>query len=507
MFDAAESDPRLTAAQAKPLEAKLRTALLKAQYARLKKADRSLLIVIAGIDGAGKGASISLLNEWMDARHIRTIAFGEPTLEEKKFPFLWRYWQKLPAEGKIGIVFGSWYEPLFREAGKKKPDQAAIQEHAQVVRQFETMLSHDGVQIIKLWYHLSQEAQIQRTDKLLSNPETKWRVRPEDIKVRKKFARLRDAGALGISLTHSECAPWQIIPSADEEMRSISTGQAVLAALRRPVREHIAKDRDTETTEAAEAVSVNALAIAGRLHSAEPPAPRLQELDYRAALNDHDYDEQLAMWQSRLAQFTQSKKFEKLPLILVFEGQDAAGKGGTIRRITHALDARQFHAIPISAPSPEELAHPYLWRFWRDLPGPGKVTIFDRSWYGRVLVERVEKLIQPAQWQRAYAEINHFESQLRDGGALVLKFWLAITKDEQLKRFHERQASTFKSFKITPDDWRNRKKWDDYTHAANDMFARTDTAHCPWHVLSANDKRHARVTILETIVNAMDKAL
>ncbi len=373
------------------------------------------------------------------------------------------------------------------------------------------MLSHDGVQIIKLWYHLSQKAQKQRTDKLLSNPETTWQVQPEDIKVRKKFARLRDAGALGISLTHSEHAPWLIIPSADEEMRAISTGQAVLSALRRPARARIVDELDTPPTEADGAGNVNALAISAQqraqLHAAVPSTARLQELNYHAALNDHDYDRQLAMWQSRLAKFAQSKKFEKLPLILVFEGQDAAGKGGAIRRITHALDARQFRAIPISAPSVEELAHPYLWRFWRDLPDPGKVAIFDRSWYGRVLVERVEKLIQPAQWQRAYTEINQFESQLRDSGALVLKFWLAITKDEQLKRFHERQASTFKSFKITPDDWRNRKKWDDYTHAADEMFARTDTAHCPWHVLSANDKRHARVTIIETIVNALDKAL
>lgn len=489
LFDAAESDPRLSGEQAKPLEAKLRTALLKAQYERVKKADRSLLIVVAGIPGAGKGASVSLLNEWLDARHVRTMAFDEPTPEEKAFPFFWRYWQRLPARGSIGVVFGSWYQPLFQEAAKKKPDQAAIQAHAEAIRDFETMLVREGVQIVKLWYHLSRDAQKQRTDALLSNPDTAWKAAPEDVKVRKKFARLRDAAALGISLTQADHAPWKIIPSADEQLRAIATGQAVLAALRHNLRVPGDTARHTAT------VTSRAAPI------------RLQDLDYSAALDDKEYQEQLAKWQARLANLAHSKQFKKLPVVLVFEGQDAAGKGGTIRRVTSTLDARQFHAIPISAPTPEELAHPYLWRFWRCLPKPGDVTIFDRSWYGRVLVERVEKYAKPDQWHRAYEEINQFEEQLRSSGVLVLKFWLAVTKDEQLKRFHDRETSTFKSFKITPEDWRNRKKWDAYVLAADDMFARTDTPGCPWHVLAANDKKHARVAVLEHIVKAVEQAL
>lgn len=488
LFDAAESDPKLSKEQAKSLELKLRTALLKTQFQRVMKADRSLLIVVAGIPGAGKGASVSLLNEWLDARHVRTMAFDTPTPEEKAFPSFWRYWQRLPARGGIGVVFGSWYQPLFHEAAKKKPDQAVIQAHAEAIRDFEAMLVREGVQILKLWYHLSRGAQKKRTDALLDNPDTAWQVGPEDVKVRKKFARLRDAAALSISLTQADHAPWKIIPSADEQLRAIATGQAVLAALRHNLR----VPGDT-------------------LHTATVTprtAPlRLQNLDYNAALDDHEYEEQLATWQARLANLARSKKFQKLPLVLVFEGQDAAGKGGTIRRVTHALDARQFHAIPISAPTADELAHPYLWRFWRFLPKPGDITIFDRSWYGRVLVERVEKYARPEQWQRAYEEINQFEEQLRDSGALVMKFWLAITKEEQLMRFHDRETSTFKSFKITPDDWRNRKKWDAYTLATDDMFARTDTPGCPWHVLAANDKKHARVAVLEHIVKAVEQAL
>lgn len=202
-----------------------------------------------------------------------------------------------------------------------------------------------------------------------------------------------------------------------------------------------------------------------------------------------------------------SKAFARQQLVLLFEGNDAAGKGSTIRRITHALDARQFCAVPISAPTDEERARPYLWRFWRALPAPGNITIFDRSWYGRVLVERVERFAKPAEWQRAYEEINQFEQQLAENNILLIKFWLAITKDVQLERFRARERSPFKSFKITEEDWRNRAKWSAYTRAANDMIDLTSTRHAPWHVVSANDKRHARITVLETVVKALDERL
>jgi polyphosphate:AMP phosphotransferase len=496
MFTAAESDPRLSKEQAGPLEAKLRTALLKAQYARLQKAQRSLLIVIAGIDGAGKGAAVNLINEWMDARHIRTMAFGAPTPEELRYPPLWRYWQQLPAKGRTGIVFGSWYQPLLKEAAKRKPDQGKIQNLAQAIQEFESMLAQDGVQIVKLWYHLSRNAQKERTDKLLGSPDTAWQVRPGELKVRKKFNRLRGAGELAITLTQADHAPWQIIPSADPDVRAVATGQAVLAALRQRPASRSEPSPQKKMTSAAEAAAVN-----------KKTPRRLENLDYTARLDGKEYDEQLAAWQSRLAGLVRHDKFKTRSLILAFEGQDAAGKGGAIRRVTHALDARQYHIHPISAPSDAELAHPYLWRFWRSLPLPGRVSVFDRSWYGRVLVERVEKLIAPQDWQRAYSEINQFEAQLSNNGAIIVKFWLAVTADEQLRRFHEREESPFKNFKITPDDWRNRKKWHSYVQAADEMLARTDTPQAPWHVLSANDKQHARVAVLRHIVETLEKAL
>ncbi|OYV48823.1 MAG: polyphosphate kinase, partial [Burkholderiales bacterium 21-58-4] len=331
MFTVAESDPKLSKEQAEPLEAKLRTELLKAQYARLQKAQRALLIVIAGIDGAGTGASVSLINEWMDARFIRTMAFDEATPEEKRYPPLWRYWQPLPALGRTGIVFGSWYQPLLREAAKKKPNPDAIQNLAQGIREFESMLANNGIQIVKLWHHLSRKAQKKRTDELLAHRETAWQVHPGEIKVRKKFARLRSAAELSINLTQADFAPWQIIPSADPDMRAVATGQAILTALRqKPSSVGSNSARDNENSKAA-----RSHATAG----AKIP-PRIEKLDYTARLDSKEYEAQLGYWQARLAELTRRDKFKDRSLILVFEGQDAAGKGGAIRRVAHASSER-----------------------------------------------------------------------------------------------------------------------------------------------------------------------
>ncbi|MGE4368942.1 MAG: polyphosphate:AMP phosphotransferase [Burkholderiaceae bacterium] len=485
-LDGAETDPSLPKEQARERIAVLRTNLLKAQYAALKKADSALLIVVAGIDGVGKGGCIRLLNEWMDARHVSTLAFGPPGPQVAQMPALWRYWAAMPAKGQTGIVFGSWYHELFAELAEKKPDWGRVDHLAQRIREFEDLLTHNHVKVLKLWFHMSREGQAGRVQALLSNPDTAWQVAPMDLKVSKRFDRARRAGAVALTLTHAAHAPWVVIPSADDSLRSVHAGDAVLKALR-------SRPRPNRLPRTAVTPAVQPL--------------RLDTLDYAAGMSKSDYEPLLAQWQGRLARAVRHKKFASKALILAFEGQDAAGKGGAIRRVTHALDPRQFRAIPISAPTDEELARPYLWRFWRHLPEPGRIAIFDRSWYGRVLVERVEGYASQAQWRRAYREINEFETQLIENGAIVLKFWLAITKEEQLQRFHDRQKSPFKTFKITPDDWRNRKQWDAYVDAANDMFAYTHTAMSPWHLVSANDKHHARIEVLKQIVLRLEAAI
>ena len=487
IFGAAEADPSIAKAAFKAEASTLRTALLKAQYGLLEKADRSLLIVVAGIDGAGKGATVQLINEWMDPRHIRTMAFDPTATQADARPALFPYWDALPPKGKIGIVFGSWYVPFVREAARKHPRPKRLQALAMKIARFEAVLAADGVQILKLWFHLSKAAQAARIDTLSARPETAWQVTPADRKVQKKFDRISQAGAMAIDLTDRAYAPWQVIPSACEYTRSLNTSKAILAALKSPLKRVPALPRDK---------IAHPRTLSDRVIVADP-----------AATDTNDYDDVLNAWQGRLARAVRHPDFKHRNLMLVFEGQDAAGKGGAIRRLVNALDPRQYDIHQISAPSHEELSRPYLWRFWRRLPRPGRVVVFDRSWYGRVLVERVEQLAQPAQWQRAFAEINDFEAQNIEAGAVIVKFWLAIDADEQLARFRAREHSPFKKFKITDEDWRNREQWDAYVQAAQEMLDRTDTPCAPWHVIDAKDKRFARIEVLRHAVLAIEAAL
>ena len=488
MFQEAESDPALTQAEFKKIESHLRVQLVNAQYKHIKLQDRALLILVAGIDGAGKGDTINLLNEWMDPRHVHTISFSPPVKADYAYPAARRYWMSLPQKGEIGIVFGSIYTALFKEAEKKSLDLDKLENHILFVRRFEANLAANGIQVLKLWFHLSREAQHKHIEERQANPSTAWQIDKSDLRAQKKFKTIRRAGQLIIEATDAPHAPWVIIPSADPQLRTVRTAQAVLQALKAP------------------AAKVPAFHDPAAPAKHDPLVYPLNKLDYNASIPKQDYDTQILQWQNRLAVAMRQKKFKKYALAVVFEGPDAAGKGGAIRRITRAIDARQFNIMPVAAPKPSELARPYLWRFWRNVPSKGRVAIFDRSWYGRVLVERVEKLIPRSTWFRAYDEINDFEQQLTQHGVIVLKFWLSITPDEQLKRFREREHSPYKQFKITPDDWRNREKWKAYSAAAKEMFKQTNTHLAPWHIVPANDKRHARVEILKQIVLALELA-
>jgi polyphosphate kinase 2 (PPK2 family) len=230
-------------------------------------------------------------------------------------------------------------------------------------------------------------------------------------------------------------------------------------------------------------------------------------MNLKLALEEEKYDTELSKWQGRLAELMRDPRFKNRSLVCAFEGADAAGKGGAIRRIGAAMDARQYQVIPVAAPTEEERGQPYLWRFWRHLPRKGHVAIFDRTWYGRVLVERVEGYCTENDWSRAYTEINDFEHELADSGVIVVKFWLQISQAEQLKRFKEREKVEFKRFKITEEDWRNREKWDAYQQAICDMVERTSTGNAPWTLVEANDKSYARVKILRTLAERLESEL
>lgn len=492
MFESAELGNAVDDATYAKKVVTLRNALLSAQTDLLEDKTFPVIVLVNGVDGAGKGSTVNLFNEWMDPRHIQSRAFGLPTREERARPPMWRFWKALPPKGKIGILFGSWYtQPIVdRVEGNLRPAELAVA--LERIRHFEKMLIDDGAVLVKLWFHLSKKAQRKRLKELESAKLTRWRVTAHDWHNFERYDAFAKTSERVLRETSTGDAPWVVIEGADANYRSLTAGNTLLAMLR---------DR-LDGVKAQKAAKNNA--VNGTASRVVPPpfgvvstSGILTSLPFAERLSKEKYETRVVKAQGRLNRL--SRNLKRHAVVVVLEGMDAAGKGGAIRRITQALDARQYDVIPVAAPTEEERAQHYLWRFWRHMPSSARFTIFDRSWYGRVLVERVEGFASAHAWSRAYAEINEFEEQLTDHGNIVVKLWLATTKDEQLRRFKERERLAHKRFKITPDDWRNRKKWDDYIVAASDMIDRTSTAHSPWTVLEANDKHLARVRAIETI--------
>jgi polyphosphate:AMP phosphotransferase len=353
------------------------------------------------------------------------------------------------------------------------------------------MLVDEGALLLKFWFHLSKQAQKVRLKELEADPKTRWRISETDWARFKLYDRFRKVSELALRRTSTGHAPWTVVEGTDPHYRYLTVGQAIADALQR----RLTGAKPPATQQAA---------------VPEPPLDGrtvLSTLDYSRSLPHKDYQHALEKYQGELNLLTRHRRFGQHSAIIVFEGMDAAGKGSAIRRVVWALDARNYRVILIAAPTEEERAQPYLWRFWRHLPRLGRVTIFDRSWYGRVLVERIEGLCSEADWMRAYGEINDFEEQLAEAGGIVVKFWLSITSDEQLTRFHAREKSPFKSFKITPEDWRNRDKAAEYDRAVCDMVDRTNTAFAPWVIVPANDKYFGRIAVLRTLCERIEAAL
>lgn len=492
MFESAEIGHKVGKSEFREAEEKLRTALLDVQYEVLESRAFSVVVLVDGVEGAGKGDTVNLLNKWLDPRHVEVRAFDRPSSDEAERPYMWRFWRVLPPRGKWCVVFGDWYGSALADRLAKHADEAAFTRRLDDINRFEAMLARENVLLVKLWFHLSKAAQKRRFDTLAADDKTRWRVTDEDWAAHQDYDRRRELAEQMLRATDSAEAPWMVVDSENANYRSLFVGRTLLDAV-------------TRRLERARAAAVP---VASR--PALPPLPDrrtfLATLDLAQKCSRKDYDEQLERLQGRLALLTRDKAFRRRSLVLVFEGMDAAGKGGAIRRITAALDARHYRVIPIAAPTDEEAARPYLWRFWRHAPRLGKSVIFDRSWYGRVLVERVEGFAAEADWMRAYGEINDFERALADAGAVIVKFWLAISSEEQLRRFREREAEPHKRFKITPEDWRNRHNWDAYEEAVCDMIERTGGEQ-PWTLVEADNKHFARIKVLRTICERLEQAL
>ena len=470
---------------------KLRSDLLDAQMHVLERAEFPVLLLIGGVDGGGKGDVVNLLLEWMDPRHIRARAMAAPSDEERSRPPMWRFWNALPKKGTTGVFFGSWYTAPIVDRVYGRGGGAALTRALTDIRSFERMLADEGALLVKLWMHLSKKQQRRRFERLESSPTTAWRVTRQDWKDHARYDRFREVSERALRETSTAEAPWTVVAAADSRYRDLTVGRTLLDAMT----QRLERKRATP------------------LRAAPPSAPPIdarnviEELDLTRTLPQAKYDKKLPKLQARLNALARDKRFDDRACVLVFEGNDAAGKGGAIRRVTRAIDARRYDVVPIAAPTEEERAQPYLWRFWRHVPRKGHFALFDRSWYGRVLVERVEGFASVPDWTRAYHEIVDFEESLTRSGIVVVKLWMAIGKQEQLVRFRAREKTPFKRFKITKEDWRNRDKWDDYERAVCDMVDRTSTDPAPWHLVEANDKKWARVKVLETICDAIEHAL
>ena len=475
---------------------KKRMEVLGPKLARLQRELKScnipVMIVFEGFGGAGKGTQINHLIEPMDPRGFTVYSTQAETQEEQYHPFLWRFWNKTPEKGRIAIFDRSWYGKLLVERYEKKTHKKDIPGVLEDIENFEKQLTDDGTLLIKFFLTISEKEQEKRFDKLLSKEETSWRVSKADKDRNKhyeEYARMADEM---LTRTDTEYAPWTIIEAHDERYAAVKILTTVVEAFE----ERYEKEQNPQPRQ-----------IDGKFGQNDLKESVLKKVDLSKKLDRETYEKKLDELQKKLTLLHSEIYAKRIPVVLAFEGWDAGGKGGAIKRLTRALDPRGYTVNPTSSPNDIERAHHYLWRFWTRMPKDGHIAIFDRTWYGRVMVERIEGFCTTQEWQRAFKEMNQMEQQLVNHGAIVIKFWMHIDKEEQERRFKERQETPEKQWKITDEDWRNREKWELYEQAVDEMMVRTSTVNAPWVIVEGNDKLYARIKVLETVVDALEKRL
>ncbi len=494
MFEATKVGRSVSKEEFKQQRDELRTQLLDAQR-QLRETRIPVVVIVAGVEAAGKGEVVNRLNEWLDSRGLQTFAFWNLSDEERERPRYWRFWRTLPARGELAVLFGGWYQAPIEYRFKGLCDDAALDAELNRIVNFERMLIQDGALVVKFWFHLSERDQRRRLKELSRDDRSRWKMLPEKAHFSEHYQLFEHVAERVIRHTDLGIAPWYLIEATDSRYRDLTVGKTLLQAIRARIQQPL----PVEPPPAIDSLNLP--------DSSSAQITLLDQLDLSRTLEHDEYQTALKRLQGELNELAWTAYKQRRTTVLVFEGADAGGKGGAIRRITAAVDARLYRAIPVAAPTDEEKAHHYLWRFWRHIPRAGQMIIYDRSWYGRVLVERVEGFANDAEWRRAYNEINEFEEQLVEHGAILLKFWLQVSEDEQLKRFEDRAQTPYKQYKITAEDWRNREKWPQYKAAVNEMVARTSTEHAPWSLIEGNDKPYARIKVLQTLCNRLRVAL
>ncbi len=479
----------------KPSEEELQARLeearrkLSAMQLQIKEHRLPVLVLFEGWGTAGKGSVIGKIIRNIDPRFFKVAAMSAPTQEEKRRPFLYRYFVQIPEAGKFTFLDGGWMEEITQDVLEERISEKEYALRIDSVKRFERQLTDNGYLVLKFFFHIEEKEQRKRIEALLKDRDTSWRVSDYDRWQNRHYEKCGKVFERYLNDTNTSTAPWYIVDSHSRRWAQLQVLEFLCQGI--------------------EVALCNSSLAVPLLQNTYPlkQMPRLSQIPLDKSIREEEYRQELERLQARLGELHNRLYRKRVPLIIAYEGWDAAGKGGNIRRITEALDPRGFEVHPIASPEPKEKARHYLWRFWTRLPKTGHIAIFDRTWYGRVLVERIEGFCSANDWQRAYNEINEFEKELVDWGAVVIKFWVQIDADTQLARFNERQNTPEKQWKITDEDWRNREKWDAYETAVDEMLKKTSTAYAPWHILESVDKKYARIKALKIVIQELEKKL
>ena len=462
--------------------------LLVSLQPALRASKLPVVVLVEGWASAGKGSLINKLISDIDPRFSGVFSLDSDRRDADRYPFLYPFFSALPENGKMLFMDGGWMEAAVSERLLGEMSREDCRRRLEEINRFERQLRDNGYLVLKLFIHISREEQARRQKALLAEKDTAWRVSDYDRKQNDRYGDFRKAYEDFMAAT-GEVFPWHVVDGSGKSKRIYDAFRLLTETIEKGLADGKYKGLPFEE------------------EFPMAPAPKLSEVDLSQKLEEKEYREELDALQARIAKLHNMIYRKRIPVVIGFEGWDAAGKGGAIRRLAYPLDPRGFDTYPISSPEPHELARHYLWRFWTRLPRTGHVAIFDRTWYGRVMVERIEGFCETEDWQRAYNEINEFEEALSNWGAVVLKFWVHIDRETQLQRFNERQNTPEKQWKITEEDWRNREKWPRYEEAVSEMLEKTSTAAAPWHVIESNDKLFARIKVLRIVAEALEKAL
>ena len=468
---------------------------LMALQQRIREAKVPVVLVLEGWDAAGKGTLLGKLMTALDPRGYQVYTISKPTREERALPPMARYWVKMPQQGHISIFNGSWYREVTSEAVEQKLSRAELDQRYADIALMENELVCDGAVVLKFFLQIGRKEQRKRQQAMLEKKRTRFLVSESDVEQNRRYDEYMQLFGAMMERTQLPGALWHVVNAEDKDECVAEVGHVVSEAFEAALKDREENQRAWDTPALPVPAPIPTQPI-GELSTFTPAQPPLE--NYKARLDKA---------QKKLGKLQLELYRRGIPMVVGFEGWDAAGKGGAIRRLAAALDPRSYVVVPISSPTAEEKAHHHLWRFWTHLPPDGHVRIFDRTWYGRVMVERIEGFCTENQWKRAYEEMSRFERDLYEHGAIIRKFWLQISQDEQLARFNDRQNTPDKQWKITSEDWRNRDKWPQYETAVNEMLQKTNTAYAPWIVVEANNKEFARVKVLETLIDAIEERL